>query len=335
MATIIDVAKRAGVAVTTVSRVINDKGQVKEETRERVLAAIDELDYRPSPAARSLPRKRAHAVSVLVPFVTHPSAVARVQGIVHGLRNTDLPVTILDVEKPAHQSEHLDTLASSYRPEGAVIISLVPSEGQLARFGEVGLCPVFIDADVPDFSRIFIDDHTGGVLATDHLISLGHRRIAFVGDTENASFGFESSAKRHSGYCDALRSAGYEPQALYQRTGPHGRDAGRLIARELLALPEAPTAVFASSDTQAIGVMEAAKETGLSVPRDLSVIGFDDIEISAYLGLTTVRHPLYESGLIAADLVIEHMRDPGCPPRTVEQELEVIVRSTTGPPPEQ
>ena len=93
MATIIDVAKRAGVAVTTVSRVINDKGQVSAETRDRVRLAIDELGYRPSPAARSLPRKRAHAVSILVPFVTHPSAVARVQGIVHGLRNSLIPVT--------------------------------------------------------------------------------------------------------------------------------------------------------------------------------------------------------------------------------------------------
>lgn len=331
MATIIDVAERAGVAVTTVSRVINDKGQVKEETRNRVLAAIDELSYRPSPAARSLPRKRVHAVSVLVPFVTHPSALARVQGIVHGLRNTDLPVTILDVERPAHQSEHLDTLASSYRAEGAVIISLVPTERQLARFAEVGLCPVFIDADVPEFSRIFIDDRRGGVLATEHLISLGHRRIAFIGDIEDDSFGFESSARRHQGYRDAMVAAGYKPEPTYERTGPHGSDTSRLIAQELLALRERPTAIFASSDTQAIGVIEAAKEADLNVPGDLSVIGFDDIEIAAYLGLTTVRHPLYESGLIAADLVMEHIRDPACAPRRIEQELEVIVRSTTGP----
>lgn len=332
MATIVDVAKRAGVAVTTVSRVINGKGQVKEETRNRVLAAIEELAYRPSPAARSLPRKRAHAISVLVPFVTHPSAVARVQGIVHGLRTTNLPVTILDVEKPAHQSEHLDTLASSYRPEGAIIISLVPSLGQLERFGEVGLCPVFIEVDVPEFSRILIDNRRGGALATEHLLGLGHRRIAFIGDIENGSFGFESSTKRRKGYRDALRRAGLEPQPHYERIGPHGRESSRLLARELFALPEPPSAIFTSSDTQAAGVMEVAREVGLKIPRDLSVIGFDDIEIAGYLGLTTVRHPLYESGLIAADLVVEHIRDPSCPPRRVEQELEVIVRSTTGPP---
>ena len=332
LATIIDVAKRAGVAVTTVSRVINDKGQVREETRNRVLAAIEELAYRPSPAARSLPRRRAHAISVLVPFVTHPSAVARVQGIVHGLRATDLPVTILDVEKPAHQSEHFDTLASSYRPEGAIIISLVPSHGQLLRFLDAGLCPVFLDADVPEFSRVFVDDRRGGLLATEHLLKLGHRRIAFLGDVENGSFGFESSGQRHKGYRDALRAAGVEPRLDYQQTGPHGRETGRLLAHELFDLSTPPTAVFAASDTQAMGVMEAAKEAGLRVPHDVSVIGFDDIEIASYLGLTTVRHPLYESGLLAAELVIQHIRDPHCAPQRVEQELEVIVRSTTGPP---
>ncbi|MDJ0665444.1 MAG: LacI family DNA-binding transcriptional regulator [Acidimicrobiia bacterium] len=332
MATIIDVAKRAGVAVTTVSRVLNEKGQVKEETRNRVLTAIDELAYRPSPAARSLPRRRVHAVSVLVPFVTHPSAVARVQGIVHGLRDTDLPVTILDVEKPAHQSEHFDTLSSSFRPEGAIIVSLVPSQAQLSRFVDAGLCPVFLDADVPEFSRIFVDDHKGGVLGTQHLLDLGHTRIAFIGDMENETFGFESSGQRHKGYRDALRAAGVEPEPEYQRTGPHGRDTGRMLAHELLALPRPPTAVFASSDTQAIGVMEAAREVGLRIPHDMSVVGFDDIEIAAYLGLTTVRHPLYESGLLAAELVIQHIKDPECAPQSVEQKLEVIVRSTTGRP---
>lgn len=334
MATIIDVAKRAGVAVTTVSRVINDKGQVSAETRDRVRLAIDELGYRPSPAARSLPRKRAHAVSILVPFVTHPSAVARVQGIVHGLRNTNLPVTILDVEKPEHQSEHLDMLASSYRPEGAVIVSLVPSPQQLSRFLDVGLCPVFIDADVAEFSRIFVDDQTGGRLATDHLIKLGHRRIAFIGDIEDGRFGFESSTKRRSGYREALNVVGYERRPEYDRIGPHGSEASRSIAAELLSLAQPPTGIFTSSDTQAFGVIEAAKEFGVRIPDELSVIGFDDIDIASYLGLTTVRHPLYESGLIAAELVIEHIRDPGCSPRRVEQELEVIVRSTTGPPPD-
>ncbi|MDJ0953882.1 MAG: LacI family DNA-binding transcriptional regulator [Acidimicrobiia bacterium] len=335
MATIVDVAKRAGVAVTTVSRVMNNKGQVSEETRQRVLDAISELAYRPSPAARGLPRRRLHMVSVVVPFVTNPSAVARVQGVVHGLRSTDYPVSILDVERPEHQEEHFGLLGSGLRPEGAVIVSLHPSENQLASFRAAGTCPVFIDTDVADFSRVFVDDRHGGFLATQHLIQLGHRRIGFIGDKEDERFGFTSSRLRRRGYRDALQAAGLDAAAHFERTGEHGRDTSAELARELLALPEPPTAIFASSDTQAIGVLDVAKEAGLQVPRDLSVIGFDDIEVAGFLGLTTVRHPLYESGLIAADLVIEHIENPGCTPRSVEQDLEVIVRVTTGPPPAQ
>lgn len=334
MATIIDVAKRAGVAVTTVSRVMNNKGQVATATRERVLAAIKELQYRPSPAARSLPRGRLHAISIVVPFVTNPSAVARVQGMVQGFRNTDLPVSILDVEKPEHLDEHFELLASSLRPEGAVIVSFRPNEQQLTGFRDAGTCPVFVDSVVPGFSSVFIDDRRGGRLATQHLIDLGHRKIAFVGDDEDAGFGFTSSRHRRQGYRDALESAGMELNPEYERTGPHGRDVGRYLATELLTLPDPPTAIFAYSDTQAIGALDAARVAGVRVPEELSVVGFDDIEVAGYFGLSTVRHPMRESGLIAAQLVIEQLQDPGCAPRSVEQEVEMIQRATSGAPPD-
>jgi LacI family transcriptional regulator len=254
--------------------------------------------------------------------------------MIHGFRHTGLPVTILDVEKPEQQDEHFDLLASSLRPEGAVIVSLLPTEQQLESFRNAGTCPVFIDAEVADFSRVFVDDRHGGLLATRHLTELGHRRIGFLGDDEGGRFGFTSSTKRRQGYRDALAAAGIDRNPDHERTGPHGRDTSRRLARELLNLLEPPTAIFASSDTQAIGVLDAAKEAGLQVPRDLSIVGFDDIEIAEYLGLSTVRHPLYESGLLAAELVVEHIRNPGSPPQSVEQELEVIARATTGPPPD-
>jgi len=332
MATIVDVAKRAGVAVTTVSRVMNNKGQVRPQTRDRVLTAMAELRYRPSPAARGLPRGRLHTISIVVPFVTHPSTVARVQGMVHGFRDIDLPVGIFDVEAPHHKSEHLAMLASSYRPEGAVIVSLLPDPGELERFRDAGICPVFVDVEVDRFSSVFINNHAGGILATRHLIALGHERIAFVGDTEDRRFGFNSSTMRQKGYQAALTEATLDDDGRYVSVGEHGRNAGKRLAAELLALPTRPTAVFASSDTQAFGVLEAARDAGIRVPEDLSVIGFDDIEAAQYLGLTTVRQPLYESGLVAASLVVEHMENPDCSPSRMELELEVIVRTSTAPP---
>ncbi len=332
MATIIDVAKRAGVAVTTVSRVMNNKGQVSAETRDRVLLAIEELNYRPSPAARSLPRGRVHTVAVIVPFVTHPSAVARVQGIVQGLRDVDIPVSIFDVETPSHQGEHFALLAGAYRPEGTVIVSIRPNDRELAAFREAGLCPVFVDADVAGFSSVFIDNRLGGILATEHLLDLGHERIAFIGDVENLSFGFDSSTNRRLGYRDALQRRGIESRDGYERVGEHGRETSRRLTTELLALSEPPTAIFASSDTQAIGAIEAAREMGVDVPTELSVIGFDDIESARYVGLTTVRQPLAESGHSAAELVRKHIQDPTCEPTKVPLSLEVISRDSTAPP---
>lgn len=332
VATIVDVADRAGVAITTVSRVINKKENVSVATRDRVTAAIEELNYRPSPAARSLPRGRVHTIAVVVPFVTHPSAVARVQGIVHGFRGTDIPVSIFDVEAPQHQAEHFSLLASSYRPEGAVIVSLLPTAAEIARFGDAGICPVFVDTEVDGFSSVTIDYYAGGRMATRHLIDLGHERIAFMGDIENLDIAINSSAERRRGYRTAMDEAGLDRPAEYELVGEHGRVAGRQMAEELLVMPLRPTAVFIASDTQAMGVMEAANGVGIRVPDELSVIGFDDVESAGYLGLTTVSQPLYESGLVAAHLVSEQLANPGCDPSRVELNLEVIVRSTTAPP---
>lgn len=332
MATIIDVAELAGVAVTTVSRVMNRKGQVSQQTRDRVLVAIQELNYHPSPAARSLRRGRVHTVAVIVPFVTHPSAVARVQGIVQGLRDIDIPVSIFDVETPSHQGEHFGLLAGAYRPEGTVIVSLHPDDHELESFRNAGLCPVFLDADVDGFSSVFIDNHLGGVLATEHLIGLGHERIAFIGDLESLSFGFDSSTNRRFGYREALERNGVEWRSEYERVGEHGREVGQRLATELMALPEPPTAVFASSDTQAIGVIESARVLGLDVPKDLSVVGFDDIDSARYVGLSTIRQPLIESGHAAAELLRKHIADPTCEPEKVSLSLEVISRNSTAPP---
>lgn len=311
---------------------MNNKGQVSDQTRDRVQTAIEDLGYRPSPSARSLPRGRVQAISVVVPFVAHPSAVARVQGMVYGFRDIDLPVSIFDVEAPHHRAEHFAMLASSYRPEGAVIVSLQPDAQQLEQFSAAGICPVFIDHEVDDFSCVLIDNHRGGFMATRHLIDLGHERIAFVGDVEGFGFGFDSSTTRRLGYRDALAESDLEWDVAYERIGQHGQQASRRLAEELLGLPNRPTAIFASSDTQAIGVMEAAQEAGLRIPQDLSVMGFDDIESARYLGLTTVHQPLYESGLAAARLVTEQITDPDRAPTRVELDLEVIVRRSTAPP---
>jgi DNA-binding LacI/PurR family transcriptional regulator len=174
---------------------------------------------------------------------------------------------------------------------------------------------------------VFIDDVEGGRLAVRHLLALGHRRIGFIGDREPHPYGFTSSARRRAGAAGACDAAGAE---LIVLRGPYGREEARSIAAKMLAGGDPPTAIFAPSDLQALGVLEAAEDLGLRVPQDLSVVGFDDIEVARYAGLTTVAQPLEESGLLGAQLLLQALE--GEPGSTQRLELRLVVRSTTGSP---
>lgn len=334
MASIHEVARRAGVGVATVSRVMNNTGQVREQTRRRVLAAVAELSYRPNRTARGLARRRLATVAVLVPYVTHPSAVARVQGMVEASRDLGMPVSLFDVEVPEHKREHLSGLTGDLRPEGLVVVSLHLTAEERTWLRGASLRPVLVDVELEGFSTIVIDDEAGGALATRHLVELGHRRIGFIGDLERGQdeFGFRASPSRHRGYLRMLTEAGVRRVLAYERTGPHGRDQARRHALQLLDLDRPPTGIFAASDTQAVGVLEAARERGLRVPGDLSVIGFDDVEIAASARLTTIRQPLLESGRRAIQLVEAERADPDRPPQRVVLDIELVTRDTTGPP---
>jgi DNA-binding LacI/PurR family transcriptional regulator len=194
---------------------------------------------------------------------------------------------------------------------------------------------VLVDAPHPAFSGFVIDDVLGGELATSHLVELGHRRIAFVGDKPPDPFRFASSRDRTRGYELALAHAGIERRPEYVREGTQNPHVARSIAIDLLRLPQRPTAIFAASDAQALGVLEAARILGIRVPEELSVVGFDDVEVASYVGLTTVRQPLYDSGRRGAQLLLQLLsgEEPPGEPRTEQLPLEVVVRSTTAEPP--
>lgn len=331
--TIRDVAIRAGVGVGTVSRMVNGGHQVSLRTRERVQAASEELGFRPSRRGQAFARGTEASVVVLVPLVTHPSAVERVSGVIHGLRASALPVSLADVELPEHQHEHLMSLVQDLRPEGLVVVSLHLSDEELSALADARVRPVLVDAEAPGLTSLIVNDLAGGRMATRHLTELGHRRVAFVGDLERDPMGFISSERRHHGYVEALAAAGLERRPAFERTGKHSQDNARGQAAALFDLASPPTAVFAASDTQALGVLQAARERGLRVPEDVSVIGFDDIAVAELIGLSTVRQPLVESGRRAAATVLAQIADPGRPAERIELPLELVERGTTAPPP--
>jgi DNA-binding LacI/PurR family transcriptional regulator len=326
-----DVAERAGVGVGTVSRVLNDAPGVAAATRQRVRAVMDELGYRPSSTARNLSLGRTLTLGVVAPFFTSPSVVERLRGIDDVVGESDYDLTLFNIETIEQRRAAMRRFARRARVDGVIVISLPMTAGEVRALQRDGLPVVCVDVANSPLPYVAIDDVEGGAIATSHLLAAGHTRVAFVGDVKDVAFGFASSERRLEGFRRALAEAGLTLPASYVKRGPFGRESAGRLARQLLALRRRPTAVFAASDVQAFGVLDAAARAGLAVPEDLSVIGFDDIELAAAIGLTTVRQPLRESGQLGARMLLGAVEGRKLAPDGLPK-LAVVSRRTVGPP---
>jgi len=336
--TIRDVARKAGVGTGTVSRVLNDSTQVSQDTRERVLAAIQALGYRPNQFARQLSRGlRLQTIGVMSPFITDHSYVARLRGVQEALNAnaSDFDLVFYHVNSLERFQHRLMAIVEQGVIMGLIIMVVDLSEAQRDMLRRAGIDYVGVgDRVVEDWSFIGVDNVNGGELATQYLIDLGHRRIAYVGDSFPDKFGFVSSVDRLHGYKQALVRHRIELKPDYVKLGVHGRDEAYRLTLELLRQDEPPTAIFAMSDVQALGCMAAIRDMGLSVPGDISLIGFDDIEISYLIGLTTVRQHLKESGYRATEYLLHLLNSSGRmtpPPLPHLPPLEIVERRTTAP----
>jgi DNA-binding LacI/PurR family transcriptional regulator len=329
-----DVAARAGVGVGTVSRVLNDMPGVAEETRQRVRAVMQELGYRPSTTARNLSLGRTQTLGVIAPFFTQPAVVERLRGIDDVVGASAYDLTLFNVETLDQRRDALRRFARRDRVDGVMVISLPLRDAEVRGLNQAGLPTVLIDVAHRSLPHVCVDDVAGGRLAGRHLLEAGHTRIAFLGDDEDQPLGFLSSAQRLDGLRQALGEAGLPLPREYVRRGSHGRETATRLARQLLALRRPPTAVLAASDVQAFGVMDAAARAGLDVPGDLSVMGFDDIELAAAIGLTTVRQPLRPSGRAGAGLLLRALSGDGVgrvelpPPAVVPRRTVAPVAAT-------
>jgi len=261
--------------------------------------------------------------------------IERLRGIQKLVAESAYDLIIYNVENIWQRDTYMREIPRRERTDGVIIISLSPRNEDIPYLVHADVPIVLVDANHPSLdqlNRVIIDDVRGGCQATQHLIDLGHRRIGLISDYLEEPLNFTSSRDRYHGYCQSLQAFGIPYIPEYHIQGEHGRTQACRMAIELLSLPQPPTAIFATSDTQAMGVLQAARELGLRVPDDLSVIGYDDIEVAEYLGLSTVRQLLLKTGQRGVELLLEILQQPQMHPVCEVMPTELVVRGTTAPP---
>ena len=332
-ATINDVAREAGVGIGTVSRVVNNGPRVKPATRERVRAVIDKLQYKPDPIARSMISKRTNSIGVIVPFFTRTFFMEVLRGVEMVNARLGRELVLYSVETDAQRDHYFSELPMHRKVDGLLIVSLPPDDEVSCRLKDSGLPVVFIDAYSPMFTSLVVNNVEGAYQAVKCLIEKGHRRIGFINGEIEGNFKFNQANDRLIGLHRAFGETGllFEPGLVL--TSEWNRMGGKQAALQLLSQQKRPTAIFAASDMQAVGVLEAAKELGIPVPEQLSVIGFDGIEISELLELSTIQQPMQEMGEVGAARLMELIDNSAQKPELIRFDTRLVERHTTGPAP--
>ncbi len=275
---------------------LNDAAAVRPETRARVQQAITDLDYHPNYAARQLVTARTLTLGVILPFLTRPFFVNVLRGIESAVAGTDYHLNIFNVETAATRGYYFGEMPYRGRVDGLLVLSLPLTDVEVDRLATAHIPTVLIDGYHPRLPSIGMQNKAGAHEAVRYLVDQGHRRIGFVSGPIVADLGFSVNRERYEGYCQALVDHHLPVDPQLQQTGDDSHGAGEQMTHRLLNLPQPPTAVFACSDVHALSVLQTATARGLRVPKDLAVVGYDDIELAAYVGLTTVRQPMADMG---------------------------------------
>lgn len=329
MSTIYDVARRAGVSISTVSLALNSPGRLKRSTLDKVLAAADELAYVPKAEAVTRARRGVGRIGVMAPFTSYPSFGRRLSGVLKATRGTSLETVIYDQESAAVTSPSLSSIPLTRQLDGLVIMALPLDDAVAERLIQHKLPTVLVESEHPRFSSISIDDAEGGRLVAQLLLRRGHTRLACVIEQKRGQRRTLPAESRPVAFQRAVAAAGHPVPPSRVRYVSYGMEPARAAAAELLALRDPPTAIFAYDDVLAAGVLRAARDAGVRVPEDLAVVGFDDSELAEHLDLTTVRQPLEESGALAVRTLIDQLADPPAALRRILLGLSVVQRSTT------
>lgn len=329
-----DVAARAGVSTAVVSYVLNNGPRpVASETRARVEAAIRELGYFPNELARGLRRQQSCTVGLIIPNLNNPVYAQIATSLKSVCLEHGYLVLLCNTGRDQVLEHRFVQMLRAKQVDGVVAIPSHNPREVADLLAEAQIPTVILEHDLPGTHCIVVDDLTGGRLATQHLLDLGHRRIGFIRYTAFTTV----SGLRLDGYRQSLAEAGigFDPALLIECDDSHA--AGCEAMDRLLTVPDPPTAVFTHNDVLALGAMHAVQRRGLSIPRDISIVGYDDTASSAYFNppLTTVRLPTEEIGREAATLILDlaqRDRDPLPSPPKTTLPVNLIVRGSTARP---
>lgn len=326
--TIYDVSRVAGVSTATVSRYMNRPEMLHEGTRLTVERAIQSLGYKPLVEARLRKNKAVTRICVCSPRFTDSSFVHRLRGITSALAgDPNIELQVFSVDTKDHFDRFIDMLPFR-RLDGLIFLSLCVSEEQAARIRDFDVQSVFVEHPSQTVNSVVIDDYAGGRMTADAFLKRGRRNFGIVGERKQFDLSVNPNVRRRQGFTERLAEAGIEMNLKYDYdVRCHAEDAYKLFA-DVFRTGDFPEAIFALSDDQAIGIYRAARETGVRIPDDLALIGFDDIDFAAYLGLTTIRQHLDQSGQVAVELLRKQLQSPDSVTQMVNLPLELIERTT-------
>jgi DNA-binding LacI/PurR family transcriptional regulator len=334
---IAEVARLAGVSTATVSRALSGRGHVSAAARERVVAAARELGYVVSQAASSLASGRTRNVGIVLPFLSRWYFTAVLEGAQQRLMRSGYDVTLYNLAGDGGERRTVfEHFLQRQRVDAVIAVSLELTEPEVTSLHALGKPLVGVGGPIPGVRTLAIDDVAVATLATEHLIGLGHSRIGLIGGDVESDADFHLPTKRRQGWEAALREAGLPIAESRVANADFTVQGGYRAAKQLLGAPlrDRATAIFAASDEMAFGAMLAARDLGLSVPLDVSIVGVDDHDMSDFFGLTTIAQFPGAQGALAVDILMAQLEPKGedTPPSDTPLPFELRVRSSTTRP---
>lgn len=330
MATIYDIAKAANVSIATVSKVMNRNGRISDKTRKRVLAIMDEMNYQPSVVASALTKKRTYTIGLMIPDLANPFFAELARSVEDRAQELGFNVVICNTDNQVDKEEKYIGLLKQKGVDGIVMATGAHHYALVKKLFQQKQTIAVIARDMPALAvdAVLVDDYLGGRLAAGHLLGLGHRRIAVIAEGQDVM----SSWERVRGCRHAMEEAGLTLEDHQVRVSAFLVQDGKATAGALLDEADPPTAIFACNDVLAIGAIQAARERGMRVPQDLSVVGFDNTILATIIDppLTTIAQPISEIGRQVMDLISKEIGGESADKRRIVLMPELIVRGSTG-----